>query len=199
MNEDHDIMPVPKLDCQLSLCMLQSYLIFVTYITYGTGEEMPKSHSQTHTNDQLCIFSNSKFSQLELEARHWCVYKKWTNTLEVDFQSLGVVSWGEDVSLFCPVFYAAMMTRILSQGRPQKPGYGVVVENITGRGRVKGGSKWQKVWEGGGSTPEGTEGGGLESHQVVCKCWSPTSTGRVPLYQLLFNRTDVAFSSRLEK
>ena len=73
MNEDHDIMPVPKLDCQLSLCMLQSYLIFVTYITYGTGEEMPKSHSQTHTNDQLCIFSNSKFTQLELEARHWCV------------------------------------------------------------------------------------------------------------------------------
>ena len=125
--------------------------------------------------------------------------KKWTNTLEVDFQSLGVVSWGEDVSLFCPVFYAAMMTRILSQGRPQKPGYGVVVENITGRGRVKGGSKWQKVWEGGGSTPEGTEGGGLESHQVVCKCWSPTSTGRVPQYQLLFYRTDVAFSSRLEK
>ena len=64
---------------------------------------------------------------------------------------------------------------------------------LQGGGRVKGGSKWQKVWEGGGSTPEGTEGGGLESHQVVCKCWSPTSTGRVPLYQLLFNRTDVAW------
>ena len=160
--------------------------------------QVKKCPNHTHRHTQM---TNSVFFWVQSVGTGGkaLVCKKWTNTLEVDFQSLGVVSWGEDVSLFCPVFYAATMTRILSQGRPQKPGYGVVVENITGRGRVKGGSKWQKVWEGGGSTPEGTEGGGLESHQVVCKCWSPTSTGRVPQYQLLFYRTDVAFSSRLEK
>ena len=47
---------------------------------------------------------------------------------------------GEDVSLFCHISYAATMTRILSRGRAQKLGHGVVVENITGRegGGVKG-------------------------------------------------------------
>ena len=74
---------------------------------------------------------------------------------------------GEDVSRFCRVFYAAAMTRILSQGAPQKLGYGVLVENIRG-GRREGGFKrrvtkslvrWrQRTWWG--------RRGGLESHQV---------------------------------
>ena len=59
------------------------------------------------------------------------------------------------------------MTRILSEGRAQKPGYGVVAENIRGFRRER---KWQKVWEGGGRrTLEGTESQDASALQMLTR------------------------------
>ena len=98
--------------------------------------------------------------------------------------------WGEDVSLFCPVFYAATMTRILSQGRAQKLGYGVVAENI--RGFRRGGASDKKF----GKVAAGAHLKGQKAKvQVLSKC-RPDKNPTIPTLPMFAeDRTDVAFCS----